>query len=84
MSTFTEKEVDYLRTQRLGRIATVGSDGKPHVVPVGFRLAGDAETIEIGGHGLSKSKKAEGALGQFRVSSSSLRIVFALRIVIFL
>jgi pyridoxamine 5'-phosphate oxidase family protein len=57
MSIFTEKEIDYLRVQRLGRMATVGQDGSPHVVPVGFRLDGAAEAIEIGGHGLSSSKK---------------------------
>ena len=57
MSAFTEKEIEYLRGQRLGRIATVGRHGSPHVVPVGFRLGTDAETIEIGGHGLSRSKK---------------------------
>ena len=57
MSAFTEKEIEYLRGQRLGRMATVGPDGAPHVVPVGFRLADDGQTIEIGGHGLSRSKK---------------------------
>jgi pyridoxamine 5'-phosphate oxidase family protein len=57
MNAFSEKEVEYLRGQRLGRIATVSPDGSPHVVPVGFRLASDAQTIEIGGHGLSRSKK---------------------------
>lgn len=57
MSHFSEKEVDYLRTQRLGRLATVGADGSPHVVPVGFRLADDGNSIEVGGHGLSRSKK---------------------------
>jgi pyridoxamine 5'-phosphate oxidase family protein len=31
--------------------------GAPHIVPVGFRLDAEAATIEIGGHGLSKSKK---------------------------
>lgn len=57
MSHFTEKEIEYLRSQRLGRVATVGSDGAPHVVPVGFRLAADENAIEVGGHGLSGSKK---------------------------
>jgi hypothetical protein len=37
-STFTETEIEYLRGQLLGRLATVGRDGSPHVVPVGFRL----------------------------------------------
>ena len=56
MSTFTEKEIEYLRGQRLGRLATVGPDGSPHVVPVGFRL-GEDSTIEIGGHAIRGSKK---------------------------
>jgi len=57
MSPFTEKEIGYLRQQRLGRLATVGSDGSPHVVPVGFRLDAEDQVIEVGGHGLSGSKK---------------------------
>jgi len=57
MSHFTDKEIEYLRSQRLARMATVGSDGSPHVVPVGYRLDADAGAIEIGGHGLSGSKK---------------------------
>jgi len=57
MSPFTEKEIDYLRGQRLGRLATASGGGSPHIVPVGFRLDAEAGTIEIGGHGLSRSKK---------------------------
>jgi pyridoxamine 5'-phosphate oxidase family protein len=57
MSDFSDKEIEYLRSQRLGRLATVGGDGAPHVVPVGFRFDGDSDSIEIGGHGLSGSKK---------------------------
>jgi pyridoxamine 5'-phosphate oxidase family protein len=57
MSPFTDKEIEYLRGQRLGRMATSGNDGAPHIAPVGFRLDSGAETIQIGGHGLSKSKK---------------------------
>ena len=57
MGPFTEKEIEYLRGQRLGRLATVGFDGSPHVVPVGFRLDAEAAAIELGGHALSRSKK---------------------------
>jgi len=57
MSAFTETEIAYLRGQRLGRLATVGTGGSPHVVPVGFHLDDEGQTIEIGGHGLSRSKK---------------------------
>ena len=47
MSVFTDGELEYLgerRPERLGRIATVGKDGTPHVVPVGwsYNRAGDA------------------------------------------
>ncbi len=57
MAIFSDKELDYLRTQRLARLGTADSTGAPHVVPVGFRVSEDADTIEVGGHGLSKSKK---------------------------
>jgi pyridoxamine 5'-phosphate oxidase family protein len=57
MSPFTEKEIEYLRGQRLGRLATVGSDGAPHVVPVGFRVGPGDDAIEVGGHGFKGSKK---------------------------
>ncbi len=56
-SHFTAEEIAYLHTQRLGRIATVGSDGQPHVVPVGFRYNPDTKTIDVSGHGLARSKK---------------------------
>ena len=57
MSTFTEKEIEYLHGQRLGRLATVGPDGSPHVVPVGFRLGQEENAIEVGGHAIKGSKK---------------------------
>ena len=57
MSHFSQKETEYLRGQRLARLATTGSDGAPHVVPVGFRLDAGGEAIEVGGHGMGASKK---------------------------
>jgi pyridoxamine 5'-phosphate oxidase family protein len=58
MSVFTETELRYLRGgQQLGRIATVGADGTPHVVPVGWIYNAARETIDIGGHDLERSKK---------------------------
>src|SRR2546422_11476716 len=67
MSYFTEKETEYLRGQRLGRLATVGGDGSPHVVPVGFRLDAEGQVIEGGGHGMSGSEKGRGPQGNPRV-----------------
>lgn len=57
MSAFTTNEINYLRSQRLGRIATVVPGGQPHVVPVAFRYNPEHDTIDIGGHDFAKRKK---------------------------
>jgi pyridoxamine 5'-phosphate oxidase family protein len=57
MSAFTEKEIEYLGEQRLGRLATVDAEGRPHVVPVAFRYSPELETVDIGGHNIAASKK---------------------------
>jgi pyridoxamine 5'-phosphate oxidase family protein len=53
---FTEKEIEYLTAQRLGRLATVTPGGRAHVVPTGFRLNDERTEIEIGGHNLSSRR----------------------------
>jgi pyridoxamine 5'-phosphate oxidase family protein len=55
-STFTEKEREYLGAHQLGRLATIGPDDGPDVVPVGYRFNDDG-TIDIGGPRLSTSRK---------------------------
>ena len=57
MSVFTKAEIDYLAEQRLGRIATVGADGQPHVVPTSFRYNPDEDAIDVGGLRMSQTKK---------------------------
>ena len=58
MSVFTEAELRYLAGGRqLGRLATVGRDGTPHVVPVAWIYNAVRETIDIGGSELERSKK---------------------------
>jgi pyridoxamine 5'-phosphate oxidase family protein len=52
---FTEYELAYLKSQKLGRLATIGPTG-PQLTPLGFSLGGDG-TIDIGGPALSKSQK---------------------------
>src|SRR5947207_14095778 len=49
MSVFTPAEIAFIKTQPIGRIATVGPSGKPHVVPVGFRYNPEQDSIDIGG-----------------------------------
>jgi len=60
MSMFTEAEAEYLDSQPLGRLATVGPDGRPHVTPVGVFYDPETRTIVIGGHAgtnMAASKK---------------------------
>jgi pyridoxamine 5'-phosphate oxidase family protein len=58
MSVFTETELQYLTGGRqLGRIATVGADGTPHVVPVGWIYNAASDTIDVGGYELEATKK---------------------------
>jgi pyridoxamine 5'-phosphate oxidase family protein len=57
MSVFTPAEIAYIKTQPIGRIATVGPSGKPHVVPVGFRYNPDQDSIDIGGMGGLTARK---------------------------
>lgn len=58
MSVFIEAELRYLAGGRqLGRIATVGADGTPHVVPVGWIYNAARDTIDVGGRELERSKK---------------------------
>jgi pyridoxamine 5'-phosphate oxidase family protein len=57
MSVFTKLEIDYLSSQRLGRLATAGESGELHVVPVTFRYNPELDCIDIGGHNFGRSKK---------------------------
>jgi pyridoxamine 5'-phosphate oxidase family protein len=57
VAAFTENEVEYLRSQRLARMATADSGGQPHVVPVGFRVSADAAAVEVGGRNFGNTKK---------------------------
>ena len=69
MSVFTEEEREYLLSGvRLGRLATVGSDGTPHVLPTAFRYNADHDTIDIGGHDFAKRKKYRDALRNPKVA----------------
>lgn len=54
---FTEVELDYLRHQRLGRLATQHPDGTLQVSPVGFGVNTELGTIDIGGRAMAASRK---------------------------
>jgi len=38
---FTAEELEFLRSQRIGRLATAGPSGWPHVVPVMYTMNDD-------------------------------------------
>ena len=50
-------QIEYLASQRLGRIATAGADRKPHVVPTSFRYNADLGTVDVGGIHVADTKK---------------------------
>jgi pyridoxamine 5'-phosphate oxidase family protein len=58
VSVFREHELGYMIGGRqLGRLATVGADGTPHVVPVSYIYNAVRDTIDVGGHELERTKK---------------------------
>lgn len=48
MGAFSDSEIEFLNSQRLGRLATVGADEMPHVVPVAVFYDPAAEALVIG------------------------------------
>jgi pyridoxamine 5'-phosphate oxidase family protein len=69
MSAFVASELAYLTGERrLGRIATVGGDGTPHVVPVGFSYNPAQDAIDVGGHDLAATKKFRDAAAAGRAA----------------
>ncbi len=57
MSKFTDIELEYLKTQRLGRLATINKHGDPQIAPVTFLYNADLDTIDIGGLNNGESQK---------------------------
>ncbi|WP_283136460.1 PPOX class F420-dependent oxidoreductase [Rhizohabitans arisaemae] len=56
MTTFSQVELDFLADAKLlGRLATVGADGMPHIAPVGWSVSGN--TVEIRGRNFAATKK---------------------------
>ncbi|MFD7555926.1 MULTISPECIES: PPOX class F420-dependent oxidoreductase [unclassified Streptomyces] len=64
---FSEAEQAYLRSQHLGRLATVDAAGQPQVNPVGF-FPQDDGTILVGGMAMGASKKWRNLRGNARLA----------------
>ncbi len=57
MTVFTQAELEYLASQRLGRLATAAPGGRLQNNPVGFHVNAEAGTIDIGGWNMGASQK---------------------------
>lgn len=57
MSVFTDAEREYLRQRTMGRLATVGPDGRPHVIPLTFHYNPEEDAIDLGGIDFAAGKK---------------------------
>ncbi|MEV6389260.1 PPOX class F420-dependent oxidoreductase [Nocardia xishanensis] len=68
-ATLTTDQIEYLSTQRLGRLATVRPDGSPQNNPVGFHYNAELGTIDIAGWKMGASHK-------FRNLATNDRVAF--------
>ncbi|WP_182875098.1 PPOX class F420-dependent oxidoreductase [Microbispora sp. H10670] len=66
--SFTEREIEYLHGQRIGRLATLQPDGTLQVSPVGFRYNPGLGTIDIAGRDMAASRKFRNVLANGRVA----------------
>jgi pyridoxamine 5'-phosphate oxidase family protein len=65
---YAPEERAYILGQELGRLATIGPDGTPHVRPVCFRFNPADGSIDIGGPRLAASRKYRNVLADARAA----------------
>lgn len=64
---FTPEEIDYMRSQPVGRIGTVDADGQPDAAPIGIEYDGRHFYVG-GGHATEKTRKFRNvAAGQDKI-----------------
>src|SRR5262245_62343092 len=68
MSAFTPGEIDYLTGQTMGRSATVGRDGRPHLTPLTYVYNPDEDAIDLGGIDFANTKKWRDARANPRIT----------------
>lgn len=66
--TFHDFELEYLREQPLGRLATAQPDGTLQVSPVGFTYNAELGTIDIAGFRMTRSQKYRNVADNGRVA----------------
>lgn len=55
--TFSDQEIDYIRSHPLARVATVSSDGQPDIVPIVIEF--DGRHFFIGGYEPGRTRRAK-------------------------
>jgi pyridoxamine 5'-phosphate oxidase family protein len=68
MVEFTSAQVTYLKSQRLGRLATLRPDGTLQNNPVGFSFDEETGTFEIGGFNMGSSQKYKNVVANGQVA----------------
>ena len=68
MSVFSDDELAYLAEPRLGRLATIGPDGLPHIVPLSWSYNPALDTIDIGGRDFARTRKFRNVQANPRVA----------------
>jgi len=66
--TLTDDEVAYVRSQTLGRLATVDANGAPQNSPVGVFIDDETGDILIGGFGMGQTRKFRNVLTNANVA----------------
>ncbi|MEV0245225.1 PPOX class F420-dependent oxidoreductase [Nocardia sp. NPDC050712] len=67
-AALAQDHIDYLKTQQLGRLATVRADGSPQNNPVGFHYNAELGTIDIAGWNMGASWKFRNLAGNDQVA----------------
>ena len=68
MAKFTSAQIKYLKSQRLGRLATLRPDGTLQNNPVGFAFDEETGTFEIGGLNMGESQKYKNVVANGQVA----------------
>lgn len=75
---FTEKEIGYIRSQRLARIATVSKNLQPDAAPVGFEF--DGQHFIIRGFDITRTFKYKNVKGALTRRARHRRLGFCVAV----
>jgi len=68
MSVFSDAEIAYLQSKTMGRLASIGADGRPHLIPLTYHFNAEEDAIDLGGVDFGNTKKWRDMLQNPRVA----------------